>query len=110
MLTPPWLQDVNLAGMSRLEGQPLNVPLAAAEATPEVSASGNQCCERKQSMSAGQLLVALAWTTTLRQPGLVMKVNVFYSAAPDCLYSSEPNTNMLLYVAMGDPSFANNSM
>ena len=40
MLTPSWLQDVKLAGVSRLEGQPLNVPLAAVEPTPEVSASG----------------------------------------------------------------------
>lgn len=45
MSTPPMLQDVNLAGVSRLEGQPLNVPLAAAEGTPEVAASGNQRSE-----------------------------------------------------------------
>lgn len=43
MLTPPWLQDVKLAGVSRLEGQPLNVPLAVAEPTPEASASGDNC-------------------------------------------------------------------
>lgn len=35
------LQDVNLPSISRLEGQPLEVPPAAAEATPAASASGN---------------------------------------------------------------------
>ena len=44
-LTSAWLQDVKLAGVSRQEGNPLDVPLAAAEPTPEVSVSGDRCSE-----------------------------------------------------------------
>ena len=87
------LQDVKLPSISRLEGQELEVPAAAAEATPEASGSGGcpclpyMACWLSHRRSLCLLHICMAACCSMAWIRFSVLVSVSMQAETECLTS-----------------------